>query len=238
MEQRPNCLYFSSLISSQQQTLHVNQLNGMEMISSQFLKIPPSFRGSDDKVIWNSAIYDVYIAKKGYYLLLGQLVSRGNHRQNFWKFCRQTKIPFRYILLGWKIINDCLPIGETLNHHHPHVNALCQFGCDQPEFLTQLFFTSSFTRSIWFGELGISSSDFPSSSRRQERMIDFLSTLLNDGESKWANNIITVLKSNMVERKSSGSSKRKIYNRSDHQGIFLDDSIPGSHLVTFNLLLA
>ena len=81
----------------------------------EILASPISFTLSEDLIAWSGNTSSTYTAKDGFSLLSH---SPPLHPDPFWKFLWTIKLPPKYQLFTWKLLQRALPAGDILNHHH------------------------------------------------------------------------------------------------------------------------
>lgn len=88
--------------------------------------------GLDDKLVWIAANNGQYSSKYGYKVLgKNHVEDELIHARipilpwdNFWKL----KVPHKYLLFGWKVLHDAIPVADTLRKYHILVESKCLCG--------------------------------------------------------------------------------------------------------------
>lgn len=92
-----------------------------------------------------------------------------------WRKLWKLNIPPKIRVFGWKLMHQCLPIGETLLKRHIHTQGNCPLGCPETETYDHLFLKCPFSCAVWFGlNITIRTSFI------LEGIIQWLKTLINN----------------------------------------------------------
>jgi hypothetical protein len=90
----------------------------------------PSYRRSDDSIIWLSNITRIYNPKSAYLWLLKSYVTLNSDRHWFWIW--KLKIPEKVQLMIWQIWHDCLPTNSLHFKQHLTSSSTC-YCCNKEE---------------------------------------------------------------------------------------------------------
>lgn len=126
---------------------------------SRFLYIQHSLYGSEDKLLWSGHSSGNYTVSAGYKWLVSNRPRNPNSRTYLgptsfpWKDFWKSKLPYRVLVFGWKVLCDALPTKDKLQRNHINVgiNNLCLFCYQHVETSNHLFLHCSFSKVVWFG---------------------------------------------------------------------------------------
>lgn len=115
-----------------------------------------SITNREDKRVWrhnNNGTYRVNITYKE--LSANYAISSGTNRSRIentvWKNLWKLKIPYKFIIFHWKILNDSLPVRDKLRKRNIHVDRSCPMCNKEGESINHLFLECELTRVVWLG---------------------------------------------------------------------------------------
>lgn len=59
-------------------------------------------------------------------------------------------MPYRILLLGWRVITDALPTKDKLHQHHIVSDMMCTFCNEEPETIHHIMMKCPFAKAVWF----------------------------------------------------------------------------------------
>lgn len=152
-------VFVDSLISSQTRAWNLDSLRTFYDAAriTNIIKSLMSRMGLDDRLVWTAAPNGRYSSKYGYKVLYSNYGDSDVMRARFlnfpWDDFWKLKVPHKYLLFGWKIVHDAIPVADTLRRHHIMVDSRCSLcNCEsEAEDRDHLFLHCSFAKAVWFG---------------------------------------------------------------------------------------
>ncbi|KAF7821742.1 ribonuclease H [Senna tora] len=113
-------------------------------------KRPISYSNQPDRIVWKSAPSGQYNIKEACRMLMS-CTEDTPANSLLWKRLWASKLPFRYLMFCWRLLNKGLPLGTHPVRRGYSIAGTCPFGCPELETEDHIFQTCSFARAVWFG---------------------------------------------------------------------------------------